>query len=41
MIGRIPTERLLAHARTLTEAGGAPVPPSARQLADLAVTGPA
>ncbi|MGE7438277.1 AMP-binding protein [Kitasatospora sp. NPDC001175] len=41
MIGQIPTERLLTHARTLAEAGGAPVPPAARQLADLAVTGPA
>ncbi|GAU67842.1 hypothetical protein SSP35_05_04090 [Streptomyces sp. NBRC 110611] len=40
MIGHIPADRLLAHARELAAAGGPPVPESAREVADLAVTGP-
>ncbi|MFF4605811.1 AMP-binding protein [Streptomyces sp. NPDC001339] len=40
MIGHIPTDLLLAHARDLAAAGGPPVPESAREVTDLAVTGP-
>jgi phenylacetate-CoA ligase len=40
MIGHIPTDDLLAHARKLADAGGLAVPDTAREVTDLPVSGP-